>query len=43
MDEIKKENMCHVALQIFVPFFIAGLGTIGAGIVLGIIEVLCIY
>lgn len=36
---IKKENSCSVGMQIFIPFMIAGMGTIGAGIVLGNVEV----
>nr|XP_022915620.1 solute carrier family 41 member 1-like [Onthophagus taurus]XP_022915621.1 solute carrier family 41 member 1-like [Onthophagus taurus]XP_022915622.1 solute carrier family 41 member 1-like [Onthophagus taurus] len=32
------ENLFYMALQIFVPFLIAGIGTIGAGLVLGRVE-----
>lgn len=38
-EKPKKENWCGVAAQIFIPFMIAGMGTIGAGIVLGSVEV----
>lgn len=34
-----RENWYSVALQIFIPFMIAGMGTIGAGLVLGNVEV----
>ncbi|XP_025830670.1 solute carrier family 41 member 1 [Agrilus planipennis] len=34
----KRERWFHTTLQVSVPFFIAGMGTIGAGLVLGIIE-----
>lgn len=36
---IKKEKSCSISFQIFIPFMIAGIGTIGAGIVLGNVEV----
>lgn len=35
---IKHEEWWHVLLQVSIPFFIAGIGTIGAGIVLGRVE-----
>ncbi|XP_076262571.1 solute carrier family 41 member 1-like [Rhynchophorus ferrugineus] len=35
---LKKEKWYSVAIQIFIPFMIAGMGTIGAGIVLGKVE-----
>lgn len=35
---LKKEKWYSVTIQIFVPFMIAGIGTIGAGIVLGNVE-----
>ncbi|KAL1493260.1 hypothetical protein ABEB36_011346 [Hypothenemus hampei] len=39
MDPIpKKEKWYSVFIQIFIPFMIAGVGTIGAGIVLGNVE-----
>ncbi|XP_066158399.1 solute carrier family 41 member 1-like isoform X2 [Euwallacea fornicatus] len=34
----KKEKWYSVSIQIFIPFMIAGIGTIGAGIVLGKVE-----
>lgn len=36
---LKNEKWWSVTLQVAVPFFIAGMGTIGAGIVLGKVQV----
>lgn len=36
---LKKEKWYSLFIQIFIPFMIAGVGTIGAGIVLGKVEV----
>lgn len=36
--EIKHEKWWQTTLQISIPFFIAGIGTIGAGIILGRVE-----
>lgn len=36
---LKKEKWYSVSIQIFIPFMIAGIGTIGAGLVLGQVEV----
>lgn len=36
---LKKEKWYSVSIQIFIPFMIAGIGTIGAGLVLGRVEV----
>lgn len=36
---IDKEHWYSITLQVFIPFMIAGIGTIGAGIVLGNVEV----
>lgn len=36
---LKKEKWYSIAIQIFIPFMIAGMGTIGAGIVLGKVDV----
>lgn len=36
--EIKQEQWWQTTLQISIPFFIAGIGTIGAGIILGRVE-----
>ncbi|XP_055607211.1 solute carrier family 41 member 1 isoform X1 [Uranotaenia lowii] len=36
--EIKQEAWWETTLQISIPFFIAGIGTIGAGIILGRVE-----
>ncbi|RZC37868.1 solute carrier family 41 member 1 [Asbolus verrucosus] len=35
---IEKEHWYSITLQVFIPFMIAGIGTIGAGIVLGNVE-----
>lgn len=43
MSKPKKENWCGVAAQIFIPFMIAGMGTIGAGLVLGSVERLPVF
>lgn len=37
-EVLKKEKWVFVTLQIFIPFMIAGIGTIGAGVVLGKVE-----
>lgn len=42
-DKPKKENWCSVGVQIFIPFMIAGMGTIGAGLVLGSVESLTVF
>lgn len=34
-----KETMLSIAFQVFVPFLIAGFGTVGAGLVLDIVQV----
>lgn len=39
LGEIKQEKWWETTLQISIPFFIAGIGTIGAGIILGRVEV----
>jgi hypothetical protein len=36
---IKPEKWWSTTLQVAVPFFLAGIGTIGAGITLGIVQV----
>lgn len=36
---IKEEEWWKTTLQVSIPFFIAGIGTIGAGIILGRVEV----
>ncbi|KAL9692510.1 hypothetical protein quinque_016476 [Culex quinquefasciatus] len=38
LGEIKQEKWWETTLQISIPFFIAGIGTIGAGIILGRVE-----
>lgn len=38
---IKTEKWWQTTIQISIPFFIAGIGTIGAGIILGTVEVSC--
>lgn len=35
------EKWWHITIQVAIPFFIAGFGTIGAGIILGHVEVSC--
>lgn len=36
---IKQEKWWQITLQVSIPFFIAGIGTIGAGIILGRVTV----
>lgn len=36
---IKHEKWWQTTIQVAIPFFIAGIGTIGAGIILGRVEV----
>lgn len=36
---IPHEPWWHTTLQISIPFFLAGIGTVGAGIILGFVEV----
>jgi hypothetical protein len=36
---IKQEKWWQTTIQVSIPFFIAGIGTIGAGIILGYVEV----
>lgn len=36
---IKQEKWTSILLQVSIPFFLAGIGTIGAGIILGRVEV----
>lgn len=38
-DYLHSEKWYSITLQVFIPFMIAGVGTIGAGIVLGNVEV----
>lgn len=39
MSGIKQEKWWQTTIQVAIPFFIAGIGTIGAGIILGHVEV----
>lgn len=39
LDCLKNEKWYFVTLQVAVPFLIAGMGTIGAGLILGMVEV----
>lgn len=39
LEPYRKENSCHTAAQVSVPFFIAGAGTIAAGLMLGLVQV----
>ena len=36
---MKQEKWWQTTIQVAIPFFIAGIGTIGAGIILGHVEV----
>lgn len=36
---VEDEKWYHITIQVFIPFMIAGIGTIGAGIILGDVEV----
>lgn len=36
---VEEEKWYNITIQVFIPFMIAGIGTIGAGIVLGDVEV----
>lgn len=36
---IKQEKWTSILIQVSIPFFLAGIGTIGAGIILGRVEV----
>jgi hypothetical protein len=36
---IKPEKWWSTTLQVAVPFFLAGIGTIGAGLTLGVVQV----
>lgn len=37
---LKKEKWCIILLQVLFPFLIAGLGMVGAGVVLDIVQVI---
>ena len=37
---VKEEEWWKTTLQVSIPFFIAGIGTIGAGVILGRVEVI---
>lgn len=39
LSGIKQEKWWQTTIQVSIPFFIAGIGTIGAGIILGYVEV----
>lgn len=39
LASIPYEKWYFILLQVSIPFFIAGAGTIGAGVVLGVVEV----
>ena len=36
-----EENSLNIALQVFFPFLIAGLGTVAAGLLLDVVQVIC--
>lgn len=40
---VKQELWWQTTIQVAIPFFIAGIGTIGAGIILGHVEVSIVY
>lgn len=40
---IEKEQWYTITIQVLIPFLIGGIGTIGAGIVLGTVEVISYY
>lgn len=40
---IKQEKWSSILLQVSIPFLLAGIGTIGAGIILGTVEVRFVY
>lgn len=40
---VKQELWWQTTIQVAIPFFIAGIGTIGAGIILGHVEVSLLY
>lgn len=40
---IKQEKWWSTTLQVAVPFFLAGVGTIGAGLTLGIVQVSSLF
>lgn len=42
-EVVKLEVWWHTTIQISIPFFIAGIGTIGAGVILGRVEVSFIF
>lgn len=37
--DIRTEKWCYTILQVSVPFFVAGVGTIGAGYILNMVKV----
>lgn len=37
--KVKEEKWYHTTIQVSIPFFLAGIGTIGAGVILGHVEV----
>lgn len=39
LTSITQEKWWHMTIQVAIPFFLAGIGTIGAGIILGHVEV----
>lgn len=39
MGSIKHEEWWKTTLQVSIPFLVAGIGTIGAGVILGRVEV----
>jgi hypothetical protein len=42
-SDIKQEKWWSTTLQVAVPFFLAGIGTIGAGLTLGVVQVSSLF
>lgn len=38
MEELRNETSCSIACQVFIPFMIAGMGTVAAGLLLDIVQ-----
>jgi len=41
-EEEEEETFWGIAIQVFIPFLIAGMGMVGAGLVLDVVQVCCI-
>lgn len=42
-EMVRVESSCSIACQVFIPFMIAGMGTVAAGLLLDIVQVSEIY